>query len=91
MSTKKAGGSAKNLRDSQPKFLGVKRADGTQVKAGEIIVRQRGTHVIPGANVSIGRDHTLFAVRPGIVSFKNVRKQHFDGKMLTKKIVNVGA
>lgn len=89
MSTKKAGGSAKNLRDSQAKYLGVKRADGTVVKAGEIIVRQRGTRIVPGVNVRVGRDHTLFAVRPGTVSFKTLRKQHFDGKMLTKKTVSV--
>lgn len=89
MATKKAGGSAKNLRDSQAKYLGVKRADGTMVKAGEIIVRQRGTHIVPGKNVKIGRDHTLFALRPGVVSFGNVRKIHFDGKVLTKKAVNV--
>lgn len=89
MATKKAGGSAKNLRDSQPKYLGVKRADGTAVKAGEIIVRQRGTHIVPGKNTRVGRDHTLFAVRPGIVSFKTLRKRHFDGKMLMKKAVSV--
>ncbi len=89
MATKKAGGSAKNLRDSQAKYLGVKRADGTAVKAGEIIVRQRGTHIVPGKNVKVGRDHTLFAIRPGVVSFKNVRKMHFDGKLVTKKAVSV--
>lgn len=89
MSTKKAGGSAKNLRDSQAKYLGVKRADGTSVKAGEIIVRQRGTHIVPGKNVKVGRDHTLFAIRPGVVTFGSVRKTHFDGKVLTKKAVSV--
>lgn len=91
MATKKAGGSAKNLRDSQAKYLGVKRADGTAVKAGEIIVRQRGTHIIPGTNVRIGHDHTLFAVRAGVVSFTNVRRMHFDGKVLVKKVVSVTA
>lgn len=89
MATKKAGGSAKNLRDSQAKYLGIKRADGTRVLAGEIIVRQRGTHIIPGHNVRVGRDHTLFAVRPGVVSFGSVRKAHFDGKTITKKTVSV--
>jgi large subunit ribosomal protein L27 len=89
MATKKAGGSAKNLRDSQAKYLGVKRADGTTVKAGEIIVRQRGTHIVPGKNIRVGRDHTLFALRPGIVSFRNVRKTHFDGKIVSKKAVSV--
>lgn len=89
MATKKAGGSAKNLRDSQAKYLGVKRADGTAVKAGEIIVRQRGTHVVPGKNVRVGRDHTLFAMRPGIVSFGTIRKAHFNGKILAKKRASV--
>jgi large subunit ribosomal protein L27 len=89
MATKKAGGSAKNLRDSQAKYLGVKRADGTRVKTGEIIVRQRGTHILPGKNVKAGRDHTLFALAAGVVSFGSVRKTHFDGKILTKKAVAV--
>lgn len=89
MATKKAGGSAKNLRDSQAKYLGVKRADGTAVQAGEIIVRQRGTHIVPGENVKVGRDHTLFAIRPGVVSFGSVRKTHFNGTILVKKMVSV--
>lgn len=89
MATKKAGGSAKNLRDSQAKYLGIKRADGTAVKAGEIIVRQRGTHIIAGKQVKVGRDHTLFALRPGVVSFGSQRKTHFDGKIVVKKTVAV--
>ncbi len=89
MSTKKAGGSAKNLRDSQPKYLGIKRSQGTLVKVGEILVRQRGTHIMPGTHVRVGRDHTLFAVQSGIVSFRNVRKTHFDGKTIVKKAVSV--
>ena len=89
MATKKAGGSAKNLRDSQAKYLGVKRADGTLVKAGEIIVRQRGTAVLPGKNVKVGRDHTLFAIQSGVVSFQTVHKKHFDGKMVMKKMASV--
>ncbi|MBI4086619.1 50S ribosomal protein L27 [Candidatus Kaiserbacteria bacterium] len=89
MSTKKAGGSAKNLRDSGPKYLGVKRADGVTVKAGEILVRQRGTRIVPGKNVRVGRDHTLFATEPGVVSFRNVRRTHFDGTIVAKKIVHI--
>ena len=89
MATKKAGGSAKNLRDSQAKYLGVKRADGTTVKAGEILVRQRGTHIMAGKNVQTGRDHTLFAVTPGVVSFTTKRKTHFNGNVLRKKTVSV--
>jgi large subunit ribosomal protein L27 len=89
MAHKKAGGSAKNLRDSQPKYLGVKRSDGQQVKTGEIIVRQRGTKIDAGKNVSIGRDHTLFAATDGTVSFKNRKKTRFNGLTLIKKIVHI--
>ncbi|MFT5037328.1 MAG: large subunit ribosomal protein L27, partial [Candidatus Azotimanducaceae bacterium] len=77
MSTKKAGGTAKNLRDSQPKYLGVKRADGQSVKIGQIIVRQRGTKIEAGKNVKVGKDHTLFAMTDGTVAFKTVRKTRF--------------
>lgn len=89
MATKKAGGTAKNLRDSQPKFLGVKRADGQTVKAGEIIVRQRGTKIEGGKGVRVGKDHTIFAVTGGKVSFRDMRKIRFDGKRVTKKAVDV--
>ena len=89
MATKKAGGTAKNLRDSQPKFLGVKRADGQTVKPGEIIVRQRGTKIEGGAGVRIGKDHTIFAVTEGKVSFRNMRKIRFNGQRVTKKAVDV--
>jgi len=89
MSQKKAGGSSKNLRDSQPKYLGVKRSDGQAVGAGEIIVRQRGTKIEPGKNVRVGHDHTLFAVAPGTVTFRSKRKTSFNGKIKTKKVVDV--
>jgi large subunit ribosomal protein L27 len=89
MSTKKAAGTAKNLRDSQPKYLGVKRADGQKVAIGEIIVRQRGTKIEPGKGVKVGKDHTLFAMVDGVVSFRNVRKTNFDGKTVSKKAVDV--
>jgi large subunit ribosomal protein L27 len=69
MATKKAGGSTRNGRDSNPKFLGVKRFGGQYVNAGEIIVRQRGTRFHPGQNVGCGRDHTLFALIDGLVEF----------------------
>jgi large subunit ribosomal protein L27 len=91
MATKKAGGTAKNLRDSQPKYLGVKRADGTFVRASEVIVRQRGTKVLPGKNVSVGKDHTLFAKISGVVSFTTTKKKGFDGKPMVKKIASVVA
>nr|VFJ73289.1 MAG: LSU ribosomal protein L27P [Candidatus Kentron sp. FW] len=69
MAHKKAGGSSRNGRDSESKRLGVKRYGGETVKAGNIIVRQRGTHFHPGVNVGCGRDHTLFATAPGNVVF----------------------
>ena len=69
MAHKKAGGSTKNGRDSKSKRLGVKRFGGQTVKAGNILIRQRGTRVHPGKNVGIGKDHTLFALIEGKVFF----------------------
>ena len=69
MSKVKAGGTAKNLTDSKPKYLGVKLNNGQSAKTGAIIVRQRGTDVLPGENVGLGKDHTLFALAPGKVEF----------------------
>ena len=69
MAHKKAGGSTRNGRDSESKRLGVKRFGGEAVKAGNIIVRQRGTRIHPGDNVRAGRDHTLFATADGTVEF----------------------
>jgi len=69
MAHKKGGGSSKNGRDSQSKRLGVKKYGGEFVLAGNIIIRQRGTKVKPGTNVGIGRDHTLFALTDGVVTF----------------------
>ncbi len=70
MAHKKAGGSSKNGRDSESKRLGVKRYAGERVLAGNIIIRQRGTKFHPGANVGLGKDHTIFATAPGLVSFQ---------------------
>lgn len=70
MAHKKAGGSSRNGRDSAGRRLGVKRFGGQEVLAGNIIVRQRGTKFHPGANVGIGKDHTLFALVDGKVAFK---------------------
>lgn len=69
MAHKKAGGSTRNGRDSNPKYLGVKRSGGQFVNAGEIIVRQRGTRFHPGRGVGCGRDHTLYALISGLVAF----------------------
>ncbi|QXL84968.1 50S ribosomal protein L27 [Comamonas sp. NLF-1-9] len=69
MAQKKGGGSTRNGRDSNPKMLGVKAFGGQSVSAGSIIVRQRGTRIHPGVNVGVGKDHTLFALVDGKVSF----------------------
>lgn len=69
MAHKKAGGSTRNGRDSNPKYLGVKRYGGQVIKAGNIIVRQRGTQFHPGRHVGIGKDHTLYALVAGTVLF----------------------
>jgi len=74
MAHKKAGGSTRNGRDSNPKMLGLKHFGGEHVLAGNIIVRQRGTMYHPGENVGIGRDHTLYALVTGIVAFKRKGK-----------------
>lgn len=89
MASTKAGGTTKNLRDSNPKYLGVKRADGQKVVAGEIIVRQRGTKILPGRNIGTGKDHTLFALKNGVVKFRTTRKTDFDGRSNTRGIVDV--
>ena len=69
MAHKKAGGSSRNGRDSNPKYLGVKIYGGQSIEAGNIIIRQRGTEFHRGANVGMGRDHTLFALADGTVEF----------------------
>ena len=70
MAHKKAGGSSRNGRDSESKRLGIKVYGGQAVKAGNIIVRQRGTKLHPGVNVGCGRDHTLFATADGVLKFE---------------------
>jgi len=89
MASKKAGGTAKNLRDSGPKYLGVKANNGEKVEVGNVIVRQRGTVYMPGKNVGLGKDHTIFALKSGTVEFRNKRKISFDGSHSTKKLVSV--
>jgi large subunit ribosomal protein L27 len=89
MAHRKAGGSAKNLTDSKPKYLGTKLYAGEIAKAGSIIIRQRGTKILPGTNVGLGRDHTLFALKEGVVKFSSKRKQNFNRSSSVKKVVNV--
>jgi large subunit ribosomal protein L27 len=89
MATKKSGGTTKNGRDSGPKYLGVKVNHGDLAKHGSIIVRQRGTDVLPGKNIGMGKDHTLFALKEGVVKFSTKRKINFDSSVSRKKIVHV--
>lgn len=91
MAHTKAGGSSKNGRDSNPKYLGVKLADGQQARPGMVIVRQRGTKVMAGKNVKVGKDHTLYAMVTGLVSFRDKRKTNFDGRTVRRKVVDVMA
>ncbi len=80
MAHKKGGGSSRNGRDSNPQMLGVKIYGGQTVDAGNILVRQRGTKIAPGAGVGLGRDHTLFALVPGHVRYQRVGK---DGRRVS--------
>jgi large subunit ribosomal protein L27 len=89
MAHRKAGGTAKNLRDSNPQYLGIKLYDGEKAQSGSIIVRQRGTTVLAGTNVGMGKDHTLFALKDGTVKFGSKRKTSFNGKTKVNKIVNL--
>jgi large subunit ribosomal protein L27 len=82
---KKGQGSVKNGRDSNPKYLGVKKYDGEVVKAGNIIVRQRGTVFHPGENMGIGRDHTLFSLIDGYIKFERYRKSKKQVSVYTEK------
>ena len=89
MSHKKAGGSAKNLRDSGPQYLGTKLYDGQDAKVGSVIARQRGTKILAGQNVGVGKDHTLFALKAGKIKFTSKRKIKFDGSTHRRKMANV--
>ena len=89
MAHTKAGGTAKNLRDSRSQRLGVKLFGGEFVRAGGIVVRQRGTRMEPGVGVSVGVDHTLFAMRDGVVKFSTRQIQKFTGAKVRRTIVSV--
>ncbi len=84
MASKKAGGSTKNGRDSQSKRLGVKRFGGQPVKAGTIIVRQRGTKFLSGNNVRLGRDYTIYSLIDGLVKFERTTKEKFKVSVYPK-------
>ena len=89
MAPKKSAGTTKNGRDSNPKYLGVKITEGDLAQPGSVIIRQRGTDVMAGRGVGMGKDHTLFALVSGTVKFTTKRKMHFDNKVHTRKVVSV--
>lgn len=89
MAHKKSAGVSKNGRDSNPKYLGIKVTPGALAQSGSVLVRQRGTDVLPGKNVGMGKDHTLFALVSGKVSLTYKRKTHFDNTIMKKKVMNV--
>ena len=89
MAHKKSAGTTKNDRDSNPKYLGIKVNVGAKARAGSVLVRQRGTDVLPGKNVGLGKDHTLFALKDGVVSLSYKRKTHFDNSVKKKKVMHV--
>jgi large subunit ribosomal protein L27 len=86
MAHRKAGGTARNLRDSNPQYLGTKLYAGEQAKVGSIIVRQRGSKIVAGRNVASGKDHTLYAIKEGAVSYREVRKMNFHGAVKRRKM-----
>lgn len=89
MAHTKSAGSTANVRDSQPKYRGVKIHDGQRVLSGNIVVRQVGSCFLPGKGVRQGRDFTIYAVRSGLVKFTTKRKKGFDGTTALKKVVQV--
>lgn len=89
MAHTKAGGSTHLGRDSQSKRLGIKRFAGQYVRAGGILVRQRGTRYFPGKNVGRGSDDTLFAIADGIVTFQQKKRRRFDGSLAQAVLIHV--
>lgn len=89
MAHKKAGGSTRLGRDSNPQYLGTKVGDGETVNAGAVLVRQRGTRIHPGKNVQKGKDDTLFSMIPGKVKFTQRKRTRFDGQLKMSKFVSI--
>jgi len=89
MAKTKSAGSTRLGRDSRPKYLGVKLFGGQKVRAGQVLVRQRGTRFLAGKNVKRGGDDTLYAVKSGTVQFVTKRKKGFNGAQKLVKVVNV--
>lgn len=91
MAHTKSSGTTKNARDSKPKYLGVKLYGGQKARPGSIIVRQVGTRFIPGKNVALGADNTIYSLVYGVVEFKAKKKKVFDGSRRQVKVVHVVA
>jgi len=89
MSKTKSAGTTRLGRDSRPKYLGVKLYDGQLTKPGSIIIRQRGMKFIPGKNVRLGRDYSIYSLIEGRVKFTTKRKTNFNGRKRLVKVVNV--
>ena len=89
MSKTKSAGSTILGRDSRSQRLGVKIYEGQKIKSGAIIIRQRGTKFLPGNNVGLGKDHTIFALKPGLVKFTTKRKRGFNNSQRVVKVVEV--
>lgn len=89
MAHKKAGGTTSNSRDSIAKRLGIKAFGGQKVKAGNIIVRQKGTKYHPGKNTGLGKDYTIFALKDGTVKFTQKRLKKYDSRIFRNTVVNI--
>lgn len=89
MATSKSSGSTRLGRDSQPKYLGIKLFEGQKVRPGMIIVKQRGTKLLPGKNVKRAGDDTLYAMKEGVVHFATKNKRKFDNSQRLAKVVSV--
>ena len=89
MAHKKAGGSTKNFSTQSPQYIGIKLSGGQKAKTGQIILTQRGTKYMPGVNVGMGKNYSIFAMKNGIVEYKDKRKTRFDGHKVVRKQVSV--
>ncbi len=89
MATKKAAGSAKNISYNNPQYLGVKLYAGEKAHDGNVIIRQRGTKFVVGKNTKLGKDDTIFAMKDGTVSYRQVRRTKFDGSTVRRQAVDV--
>jgi large subunit ribosomal protein L27 len=89
MAHRKAGGTAKNLTRSNPQYLGIKISGGQKAQVGNVIVRQRGTKFLAGKNTKMAKDDSIFAMKEGVVEFKDKNKIRYDGRKVLRKVVSV--